>query len=284
MNNINMINSYGIICIKIDNDIIQSPHIIQNYINNKNINYNSYDLDKHKYKDKIKFLLIQRKYSFAYVDFIRGKYDENNTNDIIKILSLMTKEEIENIFNNEFLKLWKELWQKTANYKQFNKEFNISQDKFNNVKNIVNINMINMSELYKTPEWGFPKGRKNRNETNIKCAQREFREETNLDKDQYIVLSKLNTFEELVYSQDTLYRLVYYIALAFEEYELQINNIYQTYEVGMMRWVTYDELILCIRDYYKDKIALVNNVYFIILNLIDSIYCSNVKKFDNLLI
>ena len=36
---------------------------------------------------------------------------------------------------------------------------------------------------WKTPEWGFPKGRRNYQETDIKCAFREFYEETGYDKD-----------------------------------------------------------------------------------------------------
>ena len=49
---------------------------------------------------------------------------------------------------------------------------------------------INIS--YNYPEWGFPKGRKNENETNLDCAKREFIEETGLSNDDFI-FSRLST-------------------------------------------------------------------------------------------
>ena len=37
---------------------------------------------------------------------------------------------------------------------------------------------------WKTPEWGFPKGRRNYQENDLACALREFQEETGYIKDQ----------------------------------------------------------------------------------------------------
>jgi hypothetical protein len=72
-----------------------------------------------KYKDKIKFLLIQRKHSFSYVEFIRGKYDENDLIEVNKLLNLMTKDEIEKILTNDFTTLWTDLWKKTSKHKAY---------------------------------------------------------------------------------------------------------------------------------------------------------------------
>ena len=41
------------------------------------------------------------------------------------------------------------------------------------------------------PEWGFPKGRRNFNETDLNCALREFNEETGINMKSIKLLEKL---------------------------------------------------------------------------------------------
>lgn len=279
--------SYGIICMKITDDLIYSPSIIENFLINKVIDideYNLFNLNNlskiDKYKNNIKFLIIQRKHSFSYVEFIRGKYDETNLETITALLNLMSIDEINLILNNNFPFLWNNLWQKTSTYKAYQKEYEISNTKFNYIKQTYELNkIINFDNLYKTPEWGFPKGRKDRKEKSIDCAIREFEEETSLDPSKYILLNRLDTIEELAMgNQNTLYKLVYYLALAFDEYAVNINNEYQKYEIGDIRWLTYEEIIPMIRDYDKDKINLIHKVYFMMLNFIEEIKNKQTKE------
>ena len=280
------IYSYGIICIKIDKDIIQSPHIIENYITNKVIDIDTFNylnlsnINKiDYYKNKIKFLVIQRKYSFSYVDFIRGNYNELEIEELSKILNLMSKNEIENIMDNNFNYLWTELWQKTSTNKIYQKEYELSNKKFDYIKKNYNLyNLINNDTLYDSPEWGFPKGRRDKNEKNIICAIREFEEETGLDQHKYLILNRLNTVEESVIgSQNNIYKLVYYLSLAFEEFELNINNDFQRYEISDMKWITYEEIIPKIRDYFEEKISLIHKIYFTMINIIENIKKENVN-------
>jgi ADP-ribose pyrophosphatase YjhB (NUDIX family) len=275
------IYSYGIICIKINDDIIPSPFIIENFLINKIIDIDEYNLLNlsnlnkiDQYKDKIKFLLIQRKHSFSYVEFIRGKYDETNIDTFKKLLNLMTPDEIENIISQDFDSLWTELWQKTSKHKAFQKEFELSQKKFNVIKqNYKLIDLINFKKIYQTPEWGFPKGRRDRNEKNLDCALREFKEETGLDKYNYIILNRLNTVEETVKGlEKSIFKLVYYIGISYDENKLEMTTEHQKYEIGDMKWLTYEEIIPIIRDYYSEKIKLIHKVYFMIVNMIENIY------------
>lgn len=278
------IYSYGIICMKILPDVLPSPFMIETYLINKTIdidNYNYFNLSNitkiDKYKDKIKFLLIQRKHSFSYVDFIRGKYDEHNKEELISLLNLMSSDEIENIINNNFNYLWTELWQKTSRNKIYQKEFELSNKKFDFIKTIYNLyELIDFKNLYDSPEWGFPKGRRDRNEKNLDCAVREFEEETGLDLNKYLVLNRLNTVEESVTdSQNNVYKLIYYLGIAFEENELLLNNEFQKYEIGDMKWLSYEEIIPKIRSYYEEKITLIHKVYFMMVNILE-----NIKKMD----
>jgi len=272
--------SYGIICMKINDTSIISHHIIEDYLINKVIDIEKYNLLNlsnlnkiDKYKDKIKFLLIQRKHSFSYVDFIRGKYDEKDLTNITNVLNLMSSDEITKIIDNNFDILWDDLWKKTAKHKAYQKEYELSKSKFNYIKiNYKIMSLINFDKLYETPEWGFPKGRRDKNETNLNCAIREFKEETGIDNDKFILLNRLNSVEESVYdTKNTLYKLVYYLGISDKEHELKINNEYQQYEIGDMKWLTFEEVIPKIRDYYKEKITMLYKVYFLMINIIENI-------------
>ena len=275
------IYSYGIICIKINNNIIPSPLIINDFIINKIIDIDEYNLLNLSnltkidfYKDKIKFLLIQRKHSYSYVEFIRGRYDKHNYKSFQNLLILMAPDEINKILINEFEFLWNDLWQKTSKYRIFQKEYEISQNKFYYIRENFNIiDLLKCNILYETPEWGFPKGRRNKNEKNLDCALREFKEETGVASENYIILNRLNTVEETTIGiESSVYKLVYYIGLSFNENKLEMINEHQKYEVGDIKWVTYEEIIPKIRDYCSDKIKIIHKIFFMIVNLIENIY------------
>jgi 8-oxo-dGTP pyrophosphatase MutT (NUDIX family) len=274
------IYSYGIICAKLDESLKIPPYFFEKILVNKIIDteeFNFANLENLKkldlYKDKIKFLLIQRKHSFSYVEFIRGKYNENNIEEIIKLLNLMTFDEINKILNNEFELLWNDLWKKTSHHKSYQKEYEISNNKFLFLKKKYNIiELINKSELFSTPEWGFPKGRKDKNEKNIECAMREFSEETGITSNKYCILNRVNTIEETVIcNKNKTYKLVYYIGITNENIDLKINNDFQKCEIGDLEWLNFDEVITKIRPYHIEKIKIVYQVYFLFINLIEII-------------
>jgi ADP-ribose pyrophosphatase YjhB (NUDIX family) len=271
--------SYGIICFKLDDKINVSSSNIENFLVNKLIDIEEYNFSNlnnlskiDKYKDKIKFLLIQRKHSFSYVEFIRGKYDENDLIELNNLLNLMTKEEIEKILTNDFTTLWTDLWKKTSKHKAYQKEYILSMEKFNKLDKKEISKMINFNELYDTPEWGFPKGRKDKNEKNLDCAIREFEEETGIEQSKYTILNRLNTIEESVIgTENTIYKLVYYLGIMNENIELKIDNEHQKYEVGDMKWLTFEETISKIRPYFKEKITMIYKIYFLFLNIIENL-------------
>ena len=77
--------------------------------------------------------MICRKDSLGFVDFMRGKYNVNNTKHIINLINEMTVREKEMLLNNNFETLWKYLW---GDYiKTHKNEEKSSRDKFNKLKN-----------------------------------------------------------------------------------------------------------------------------------------------------
>ncbi len=265
------ITSYGLICFNINN-FPNLLHRIENFLYNQFIKIEEYNYlnlqyinQVNKYKKDIKFLIIQRKHSLSYIEFMRGLYNENNHEDIKKIFSYMSKNEINMIRTLDFQLLWDELWQKTAYSKSFTKEMNSSNKKFNNLKSINFFESV--STVYDTPEWGFPKGRRNKYEKNIDCAIREFTEETNFKT--FKIFDRINNLSETFNGTNNVeYKHVYWLSGA-EKTDIEFNN--DTYEVGNIGWFTIDEVLKLFRPYDTTKINLVNQLYFFLTIMIEKI-------------
>ena len=271
--------SLGIICIDIDlnninlNEIINYSKKIQNNylftldeINKlKKIKNNIASINLSDYDKSIKYLMIQRKHSLNYIEFIRGKYDLNNIEYLENIINLMSIDEKKKILNNNFTNLWNELWNDS---KKKSNEFKDSEYKYNLLKNgtyikkndinfktsleiLTNNNVIN----FKDPEWGFPKGRRNNKEKNIDCAKREFEEETNFCHNDYFILNMSPLEETYLSTNSSKYKHIYYISQSIDKKKLEIdtNNHHMNTEIGDIGWFNIDECISKIRDYNIDK-------------------------------
>ena len=78
------ITSLGIISVKLTNLDFNSE-VFKKFLTSKYLdidNYNFSHIDNinrlEEFKNNIKFLMIQRKHSLSYIEFIRGKYDYDN--------------------------------------------------------------------------------------------------------------------------------------------------------------------------------------------------------------
>ena len=97
----------------------------------KNCNFpiTSFGIICYKYlNNRLYYLMVQRKDSLCYTEFIRGKYDIKNISYVSKLLKNMTKTEQENVKNNDFDYLWNSMWINNTN--NMRKEYNISATKF----------------------------------------------------------------------------------------------------------------------------------------------------------
>lgn len=270
--------SCGIFCFKLDNNLLP--------IFNKNINHIHYhDLDNNnihisnilkfqKYNKLIQFLLVKRKHSLNYIDFIRGKYNQCDTNKLVNMFNYMSKHELEMIINtNDFNKLWDDLWGSNAHLQMYNNEMKSSMNKFNSLKkNKIIKNISSECNPYDTPEWEIPKGRKDSNETNIECAVREFKEETLLDKSDYNILTSVNPIHDtFVGTNNKEYTHVFYIGMANQNKTklLPSNN-----EIEEIRWCNWDEMVKLIRPYNNNKINILTNLFIFIINICET----NVNK------
>lgn len=234
---------------------ITSIGIILYRVNNKNIEY----------------LLIRRKDSLGYVDFLRGKYSIYNKNHIINIINEMTNDEKNIILNEDFDTLWNDLWGDEMK-NQYKNEYKSSFEKFNLLKEGINItfnekednynlnDLINISNTnWSEPEWGFPKGRREVGEKDFECAMREFEEETGYKRENITLIQNIIPLEEnFTGSNYKSYKHKYYLGTI--DYNSTLTNNYQKTEVSKMLWMKYDECIKCLRPYNLEKIKIINNI------------------------
>jgi len=227
---------------------------------------------------KTKFLMIQRKDTMGYTDFVRGKYPEDKLGieSILPIfLNEMTHQEKNNLLTKDFNEIWKSLWV-NHDSKCFKNEYDYAYKKFQR---------LNIPELIKRSdssfdfqEFGFPKGRRNMKETNIACAEREFFEETGYDKSCYDFIKNYSTIhEEFTGTNNVRYRHIYYLVKMKDDVpppRVDYKNKIQTGEVQNIGWLEYDECMAVIRPYDIAKKNVIQKVYNDLLEMKDDYICS----------
>jgi len=210
--------------------------------------------------NNIEILLIRRKDSLAFIDFMRGKYNLEDIDYIFNLFNKMTIKERELIENNNFQYLWNYLWGINVAI-QYKNEEKISKSKFYKIKNgfYFNNEFYNLEKIYKKcytsylePEWGFPKGRRNYQEKDIICGLREFEEETGYNKNNLIILHNVFPLEEIFTGSNyKSYKHKYF--LAYMPQNIEPEKSFQIYEIGEIKWININNAIDYIREYNIEK-------------------------------
>lgn len=208
------------------------------------------------------YLMVQRKDSLSYVEFIRGKYSIDQKTYLLNLFSNMTSSERNNIITHNFDTLWKMLWQ-SKDCRCYIREYNYSKVKFELLKSGYYIHTEHDAKviffnleycvkqtpcLLKESEWGFPKGRRNINEPDFICAMREFREETGINHQNIYCLPNIKPFEEVFSGTNKVrYKHIYYIASTNGKIGFGRKNK-DSKEIKDVRWFTYEDAQNKIQD------------------------------------
>lgn len=262
------VTSFGIIAFKFDDGL---EEILVNLGRNKTLNNpNVNDVIEKAIQDNIKFLLIRRKDTLGFVEFVRGRYNFDKVAMLVKSFDIMTVKERALIKKNNFDLLWNKLWSIDAGNplknKQYKKEYEQSKEKYYKlmagVKNIDN-KLISLDFIlnkckcnYTEQEWGMPKGRKNIKETYKECAIREFEEETGLSPNDYEINKDIKPLEEIFMGTNNVrYKHVYYVAKCVCSCNplLDETNRLQMTEISDIRWLDYKTSINILRSYNIEK-------------------------------
>jgi 8-oxo-dGTP pyrophosphatase MutT (NUDIX family) len=226
-----------------------------------------FDVDLNKTKNVIELLIIKRKDSLAFIDFMRGKYIMEDRNYILNLLNNMSVSERTYLLENDFATIWNYLWNYNTNNLYRNEE-KLSKIKFNKLKHgytsiLESYNLKDLIELcdkkYNEPEWGFPKGRRNYHEKDIICGLREFEEETGYNKTDIEIINNIVPFEEIFTGSNyKSYKHKYFVGI-INNAIVPINN-FQIYEISEIKWVPIDDVYKYIRDYNYEKMNIINDL------------------------
>jgi len=215
----------------------------------------------------LQFLMLRRKDSFGYIDFMRGKYSPYNIDHIQNIINEMSITEKEELLSESFDNLWKNMWGNISNLQYRNEEF-VSSKKFDLIKSgiIIDDNKITLKDIieksntkWKETEWEFPKGRRNYQEKDLDCAIREFEEETGISKSCINIIENVIPFEEtFIGTNHKSYKHNYFLA-KMEQNEDFLPD-FQPTEVSKLEWKTLEECLESIRPYNLEKKQLILNI------------------------
>lgn len=206
----------------------------------------------------LEFLLVRRRNSLSFIEFIRGKYDIYKEEYIKSLLLNMTQEEHRLLSSMNFKELWSYAWNTDIDNTPTSHvdEYIRSDEKFNRIVPKIQTFLKENKSNWIEPEWGFPKGRRNRGESDFVCAKREFYEETNLDENDYNIIREFPVFEEtFIGSNGIPYTHYYYVAfLKKSRHDVHKDaNTFMKSEIGDIKWMKYDEAILNIRPTNPEK-------------------------------
>jgi 8-oxo-dGTP pyrophosphatase MutT (NUDIX family) len=238
------------------------------------------------YQNKILFMMVSRKYSLGYIEFLWGKYRVTDSNAIIKLFSQMYQNEIDQIktasyddlvyeFSNRdnesresvLSKLYRGRY--SVVYCEAKIKFEMLRNPSDEQKKLLPATLdFYASEIkpkWSGPEWGFPKGRREEyGEDNIACAQREFQEETGYEKEDYTILNRVEPLEEIMEGTNGVpYRHVYYLSVSQSEIT---KTPLDSHEIGNVAWFTYQEAMDAIRPYHTNKKYVLTQAFIFIVS------------------
>jgi len=224
-----------------------------------------------KVKNGLEYLMVRRKDSLGFVDFMRGRYDIHDVGYIQNIINEMTLSEKQRVITEDFDILWKSLWGNNPGI-QYRMEERDSMLKFNKLKNgiIIDNQLYSLRTLvfdsttrWYEQEWGFAKGRRNYKESDVTCALREFEEETGYDRKSVSLIQNLAPLEEIFTGSNyKSYKHCYFIG--FINNDTPPKKTFQKSEVSKIEWKKHEDVLKCIRTYNIEKINIVKHTKHIL--------------------
>ena len=216
-----------------------------------------------------RFLMIRRKDSLGYIELLRGKYDVDDRVYIQTLVDQTCMDERQRLLEWDFMKLWEQLWNGPVS-KPYRHEFEPARIKFEAIQRGILTQAISASRTtWSEPEWGFPKGRRGPNESEMRCAIREFWEETRFPLDSVLISRNILPLEESFFGSNKVhYRHKYYIAFCFDDIDPVIragDNVLER-EIGAIKWYTGEEALSYIRPYNIEKKEMLLHVSSILRN------------------
>jgi 8-oxo-dGTP pyrophosphatase MutT (NUDIX family) len=244
------ITSYGVILFRIKSAWNQAAELLQGSLTGLE-----------SVKDNIEYLLIQRRDSIGFIEIMRGKYRLSDVEYIKQHINGMTEGERQSLLIKPFDELWEGLWGPPQEGSHaYRNEKEQAKQKLEALRPSLEEIIKECGPAWATPEWGFPKGRRDMGESEYACAMREMWEETNiLEKDIVPIRNMEPITESFSGTNHVNYCHRYYLAFAEDgigEETLDVaakHNAHIKREVGCVKWMSLEDAVKYIRPDNEEK-------------------------------
>jgi len=254
------VTSYGMILFRVKGAWNQAQVLLQNPTS-----INGLDT----YQPNIEYLLIQRRDSLGFVDLIGVKYKLQEVDYICKQHLGTTHTERKRLLTTPFDELWGELWGITTETQgqSYKSEKEFSRMKMETLRtgylHEATGETVSLAGLiaktpcmWSTPEWGFPKGRRDFRESDFQCAIREVKEETGFTEADICPIRNLHPIQESFFGSNNIhYCHKYFIAYMAtqENANMDRSNEHMSREVGNIGWFSLEGALAMIRPENVEK-------------------------------
>lgn len=218
--------------------------------------------NKNRNPPKIELLLIKKKCTYAFIDFITGHYKIQNKPHIQSLFNNMTVHEKTLIMNNDFSALWYYAFMSKPEALYYNnipgviitkENKRLLNDYIHKKEQYTKLRQLNKGKLFDRMIrnstnidciWEIPKGKKEYEmETDLDCAMREFNEETGLDKRKYKFWFDIRTFNSTDIDNKIRWITTYYPAVLNSKYIYKYTfNLDNPLEACDARFFSLDEI------------------------------------------
>ena len=219
----------------------------------------------------LQFLLVRRRDSLSFIEFVRGKYTLTDRGYLTSLLRGMSQSEQDKLRTQTFDELWRGVWGEAAGTHRMDYEF--SERKYKQLaptRQALLALLEDNPSPWSEPEWGFPKGRRNPYESDLSGATREFIEETSLGRGDFKVIQNVEPLVETFFgSNNVQYCHKYYLAFCSPsrgEVAVDASNPHMVREIGDIGWFTLEQALARIRPESVEKRELVLKVGRILRN------------------
>jgi 8-oxo-dGTP pyrophosphatase MutT (NUDIX family) len=187
----------------------------------------------------LQVLLVKSRCTYAYINFVLGKYTATSDDAMVRMFNQMTADEKIDIRSRTFLMMWYRLWldsmPKSYSFYGCRSKFeaNFAVDGGERL-----LRLLAASTRCGKCVWEIPKGRKkSERESPINCGLREFVEETGMN------VADIRLYPDITFGytfvDDIRYTYKYYLAWGDGRI---VPNIKSAVEVAESRWMNLEEI------------------------------------------
>lgn len=207
-------------------------------------------INPHTYRPEA--VVVRSRYSYAYVDFVHGRYSRKTLQTVMTLLDAMSIDERLDIYSLNFKQMWYRIWLTTDRRGIYAKKLARFQSAWmrdgsdgGHLRRLI-LNSTTGNWPGDGIRWEFPKGKKtSTREPSMNCAIREFKEEAGVAKRDYQILPEFKRCMRFTH-MGTRYTNIYYTAIVRRPLELKIDlrSLMQATEVSEVCWMDIEKIRL----------------------------------------